>query len=99
MQNEEVKKILDYWTALEMLIPNPFPDVRTEESDKIIHRLICDKITKGKKYRIFLKKIGRPMPRMLKSAVILIYATENLKFRIYTIYYVVSCMLKIQKLI
>ena len=54
---------------------------------------------KAKKYRIFLKKIGRPMPRMLKSAVILIYATENLKFRIYTIYYVVSCMLKIQKLI
>ena len=56
MQNEEVKKILDYWTALEMLIPNPFPDVRTEESDKIIHRLICDKITKGKKISDILKK-------------------------------------------
>ena len=56
MQKEEAKKILDYWTALEMLIPNTFPDVRTEESDKIIHRLICDKITKGKKISDILKK-------------------------------------------
>ena len=43
--NDEAKNILDYWKALEMLIPNAFPGIKTEYSKDSKYNLICNKIS------------------------------------------------------
>lgn len=43
--NDEAKNILDYWKALEMLIPNPFPGIKTEYSKESKYNLICNRIS------------------------------------------------------
>ena len=43
--NDEAKNILDYWKALEMLIPNAFPVLKTEYSKESKYNLICNRIS------------------------------------------------------
>ena len=43
--NDEAKNILDYWKALEMLIPNAFPGIKTEYSKDSKYNLICNRIS------------------------------------------------------
>ncbi len=43
--NDEAKNILDYWKALEMLIPNAFPSIKTEYSKESKYNLICNRIS------------------------------------------------------
>lgn len=81
---EEAKNILDYWTALEMLIPNMFPNVRTETSDKVKYKLICDKISANENILSVLKKDSYIYPEYnrINSDIQICYG----KFEIQNIY-------------